>query len=112
MRRLIPLAMVTSFLTAPLAPVARADDTSLEKALVESATTPQQHAALANYYAGKAAAAREEAAAHREMAKTYGGVKGSQLAMMKEHCEKLASLSDDEAQQYDTMASAHREMAK
>ena len=100
------------FLVGPLAPSALAGDESLEQVLVESASTPKQHEALANYYSGKAAAARKEAEAHREMGKTYSGVKGSQLAMMKEHFEKLASLYDDTAKQYDMMASMHREMAK
>ena len=112
MRRLIFLAAALALLAGPLSLSARAGDESLEQALVESATTPQQHAALANYYTAKAAAARKEAESHRSMAKAYGGVKGSQIAAMKEHCEKLATLSDDEAKEFDALASMHKDMAK
>jgi hypothetical protein len=106
------IAAALTFLAGPLTPNARADETVLEQALAESATTPQQHAALANYYAAKAAAARKDAESHRSMAKTYSGGKITQLAAMKDHCEKLAKLSDDQAKEYDAMAGTHRDMAK
>jgi hypothetical protein len=112
MRRLVFLAAAVALLAGPFAPIAAAADPSLEQVLIESASTPQQHAALANYYASKAAAARKEAEEHRAMGKAYGGVKASQAAMMKDHCDKLASLYDDEAKQYDMLASMHRDMAK
>jgi hypothetical protein len=101
-----------SLLSGSIAQSALAGDASLEQALVESATTPEQHAALAHYYEGKAAAARKEAGYHRAMGKSYSGGKGSQIAEMKAHCDKLASLSDDQAKEYDAMASMHRGMAK
>ena len=88
------------------------DASSLEQVLIESASTPKDHQALAKYYAAKAADARKEAESHRSMAKSYGGVKGSQLAMMKDHCEKLAALSDDQAKEFDAMAAAHEAAAK
>jgi hypothetical protein len=91
MRRLIFLAAALALLAGPLTPSARAADESLEQVLVESATTPQQHAALANYYAAKATAARKDAEEHRAMAKSYGGGKATQLAAMKDHCDKLAN---------------------
>jgi len=112
MRRLIFLSAAIALLAGPFAPLAAAADPSLEEVLIESASTPQQHAALANYYAGKAADARKEAEYHRSMGKAYGGVKASQLAMMKDHCDKLATLYDAEAKEFDTMASMHRGMAK
>jgi len=112
MRRFVFITAALALLAAPFAPIARADSGSLEQILVESATTPQQHAALASYYAGKAAEARKDAEAHRAMAKAYGGVKASQLAMMKEHCDKLAALYEDQAKEFDMMASMQRDMAK
>jgi hypothetical protein len=95
--------------------MALADDMSsdsLVQVLIESASTPKEHQALANYYTGKAAEARKEAEGHRSMAKAYGGAKGSQLATMKDHCEKLATLSDAEAKEFDAMAEAHAAAAK
>jgi hypothetical protein len=112
MRRLVFLASALALLAGPLAPIAAAADPSLEQVLVESASTPQQHAALANYYSAKAADGRKQAEYHRAMGKTYGGVKSSELAMMKDHCEKLAKLFDDEAKEFDMMAKMHLDMAK
>ncbi len=112
MRRSIVLAAVVIVLGGSLASEGFAADASLEQVLVETASTPQQHAALAAYYDGKAAEARKEAADHREMAKAYGGVKASQLSAMKAHCDKLAALADEQAKDYEEMAAAHRGMAK
>jgi hypothetical protein len=112
MRRLTVLTATLALFAAPLAPVAFAHDTELEKALIESASTPKEHAALAHYYEGKAAEARKAAEEHREMGKTYSGVKATQLAAMKDHCDKLAAADEAEAKEYDAMAAAHKEMAK
>ena len=112
MRPLIVFATAIALLVGPFAPIAAAGDASLEQVLVESASTPQAHAALANYYAGKAAEARKQAEYHRSMGKKYGGVKGVEIAMMKDHCAKLATLYDDQAKEFDMMASMHRDMAK
>lgn len=113
MSRIHALVLVLALGVAP--GVAVADDPSshsLEQVLIESASTPKEHQALANYYAGQAAAARKDAEYHRAMGKAYSGGKITQLAMMKDHCEKLAVLSDDEAKEFDMMASMHRDMAK
>jgi len=108
-------ALILSMALGTLPALALAEDTAsnnLEQVLIESASTPKEHQALANYYTGKAAAARKEAADHRAMAKSYGGAKGSQLATMKDHCEKLATLYDDEAKEFDAMAEVHTAAAK
>jgi hypothetical protein len=112
MRRLIFLSVVLTLLSAPVVQTAWADDTALEQALVEGASTPQEHAALAKYYERKAEAAKKEAENHRAMAKSYSGVKMTQAAAMKEHCDKLAAAADDQAKEYEAMASVHRGMAK
>jgi len=112
MRRLIFLATAIALLAGPLAAIAAAADPSLEQVLIESAATPQQHAALATYYAEKAAAARKDAEYHRAMGKSYSGAKATQLAMMKDHCEKLGALYDEQAKEFDLMASMQRDMAK
>ncbi len=112
MRRLVFLAAALTLLAGPLTSTARAGDDSLEQVLIESASTPKQHAALANYYAAKAADARKNAEYHHAMGKAYSGGKATQLAMMKDHCDKLATLYDDQAKEFDMMASMHRDMAK
>ena len=112
MHRFIALLVTALMLGAPLSVAATTSDSSLEQVLVESATTPQQHAALAHYYEDKAKAARAEAESHRTMGKTYSGAKATQLAAMKDHCDKLAKLYEDEAKEFDAMAKMHRDMAK
>ena len=112
MRRLIVLAAALPMMAGPLTPTARAADESLEEVLVESPTTPQQHAALANYYAAKAASARKDAEYHRAMGKAYTGGSESLRAKAKDHCDKLVTLYDGQAKEFDAMASMHRDLAK
>jgi hypothetical protein len=110
--RLIPLALALALVAAPfLAREARADG-ELEQVLVESAATPAQHAALARYYQDKGAAASKEAERHRAMGKSYGGAKVAEVSRMREHCEKLAALYEDQAKQFDMLAKEHQSLAK
>ena len=111
MRTIVSLAAALVLSAGALAPTAFADD-SLEQVLVESASTPKDHAALAHYYQGKAARSRKEAESHRVMARTYSGAKAPQVAAMKEHCDKLAASAESEAKEYDALAAAHQTMAK
>ncbi len=113
MRRLIPFALVFALVALPfVGRDARADGGMLEQVLVESATTPAQHAALARYYKDKGAAAAKEAERHTAMGKAYGGAKVSEVARMREHCEKLASLYGEQAKQFELLAKEHEAMAK
>lgn len=112
MRRWIILVAATALLAAGLTSGANADASGLEQVLIESASTPKQHSALASYYEGKAAAARKEAQEHRSMGKAYSAGKFTQVLQMKEHCEKLAALYDEQAKEFDMLASMHRDAAK
>ncbi|MEX2208770.1 MAG: hypothetical protein WEF50_21350 [Myxococcota bacterium] len=87
-------------------------DHSLEQVLIESATTPEQHAALANYYKAQATGARQQAAYHRQMGASYAAGKIVTLQAQKEHCAKLESLAESSAQEYDKLAEAHAALAK
>ncbi len=112
MRRLVPFALALALAGTPfLAGSARADG-ELEQVLVESATTPAQHTALAKYYQDKGAAAAKEAERHRAMGKAYSGAKMTEVSRMREHCEKLAALYDDQAKQFDMLAKEHQALAK
>lgn len=106
------LALALALACAPVASVAAADDTALEKLLVESASTPAQHKALAEYYKAKAAGLKEEADRHRSMAKSYSGTKLTAAQAMREHCTKLASLADEQAAEYEKMAAMHEAAGK
>jgi hypothetical protein len=105
---MIGLAVVA----APIANIAWADDSALEAILAETATTPAQHKALAKYYHAKAADAKAQAETHRLMVKSYSGVRMSDAKAMSEHCNKLASLGDQQAAEYEKLAAAHEAQAK
>jgi hypothetical protein len=98
--------------STPIAGFAWADDSALEAVLAETATTPAQHQALAKYYRAKAADAKAQAETHRSMMKSYSGVRMSDAKAMAEHCNKLASLGDSQAAEYEKLAAAHEAMAK
>jgi hypothetical protein len=104
----LALAVVCFTLSAP-SPLFAGD---LEQILVESASTPAQHEALARHFHEKAAAARKEAETHRSMAKAYGGTKLSIAAAQRKHCTDLAANLDAQAKLYDELASGHEAEAK
>jgi len=112
MRHFIPIAFAAALATAGAAMPAFADDPALVRLLAESANTPQEHAALADYYDGKAAAARTQAAHHRSMGKAYAGGKHLDVVKMKEHCEKLAALYESQASEFAELARTERDAAK
>ena len=112
MRFWIPFLMAVAVVSGPLAPPSRADESDLAQALIESASTPEQHAALAKHYEEKAAEARAEAARHLRMAKAYRGGKQMNAVHMRAHCEKLAALFEEQAKELEEMAGMHRDLAK
>jgi hypothetical protein len=79
----------------------------LEELVVKMAATPEHHRALAEYYRGKAEAARKEGARHRAMGKAYGGTKVRERAMMQTHCDQIASSQEALAKQYEELAQLH-----
>lgn len=98
------------FLALALAPAAVWADSpgsataqSLEQFLVANADTPAEHKALARYYRTRAADAKEQAAEHRSMAQEYQGKPG-QKQNMRKHCERIANLNDELAEQYESLA--------
>jgi hypothetical protein len=106
--RAVALALVLAFFGA----AASAADHDLEDVLVESASTPAEHQALANHFHAKAAAARKEAERHRAMAKTYGGSKLVIAEAQRKHCADLAQSFDAQAKYYDELAAGHEAEAK
>ena len=80
---------------------------------IESARTRTDHEALATYYVGQAAGARASAAEHRRMAKTYTRMSpsGRGGASMPAHSNVIANSQDGIADEYDRMATDHRQLA-
>jgi len=95
---------------APITMAADANDAStsiLEQAVVESASTPKAHRALAAYYRSKAEEARKTAELHRGMGRAYSGMKVVLMERQKEHCKRLASLEKEKAKEYSALAKGH-----
>lgn len=84
---------------------------SLELFVIESAETPAQHTALANYYRASAAEARAEEARHNQMGKAYGPGRFSEKQRMKAHCDEIARNFAASAKAFDEMAAAHDKAA-
>ena len=106
--RAVAIALAVAFFGA----AASAGDHGLEEVLVESASTPAEHQALAHHFHAKAAAARKEAERHRAMAKTYGGTKLVIAEAQRKHCTDLAQGLDAQAKAYDELAAGHETEAK
>jgi hypothetical protein len=84
--------------------------------MIEKAKTAADHEAIAARYEKQAADAKKEADIHRRMEKSYGvsgagGTKGTATAL-PQHCAALVKHYDGLAQEYGTLAAAHRDMAK
>jgi hypothetical protein len=82
----------------------------LLQVMVDSATTPAQHQALARYFRAKAADAKALAEAHQAMSRSYSGKPG-ELRNMKSHCDQIVKLNQDLAMQYESLAKAEEAAA-
>ncbi len=114
-RALAAVAVVVSLTGIVASARAGEHEDIIEK--VKDAKTAADHEAIAAYYDKEAAAARQEAAKHREMAATYkaGGLsigKGAGDVPLPQHCLNLAKDYDEAAQNYSALAAAHRVLAK
>ena len=108
----IGLAVISLVLLAAPSSAKEPEGGSLEQVFVESASTPEQHQALAKYYRGKAEHERREAANHKAMGSAYGGTKMTIAQAEKAHCEKLAALHESAAKEFDEMAAEHESLGK
>jgi hypothetical protein len=97
---------------APAAVLADEGSHSLEDLVVRMADTPSDHAALAEHFRAKAAAARKTARRHESMARTYGAGKLTERAQMGSHCKKLAASSNAAADEYEALAKLHEQESK
>lgn len=81
---------------------------------IENARTPEDHASLATYYTEEAARARQTAALHRKMAKSYstGSIAGRGGASMPLHCNAIVESYERIANEDDGLAASHLQMAK
>ena len=108
------IAVAAALVLLPVLPVGAADTStsSLEELAAQLATTPEQHKAVAAYFRGKAAEARQEADRHRAMARSYSQGNYKRKETMKNHCERLITNFEAMATEYDQLAEAHEQAAK
>jgi hypothetical protein len=110
--RVACLALALAFALSA-APVSAGEDDDLEQTMVETASTPAQHQALADHFHARAEAARRAATRHRAMGKVYGGGRMARSPHPPStHCTKLADMFDAQATEYDALAAAHEAEAK
>jgi hypothetical protein len=114
MRRTIAMLAVGCLLAmAPAAGWAQAaggGSADLLQVMVDSATTPAQHQALARHFRAKAADAKALADAHQAMSRSYSGKPG-ELRNMNKHCDQIVKLNQDLAAQYESLAKAEEAAA-
>ena len=109
-----PVYWAFAVLVLALAPPVEgnADEGQVRELLVHHANTPEQHAATARYYTRKAQEARQEAVRHIEMGELYAGGEMKDRRMQKEHCERIAFLHLQMADEYEALGQNHRNEAR
>ena len=82
--------------------------------MVASAKTAADHENLAKQYEAEAAEARANAEMHQKMAEAYRKQGGAIVLKLHfdQHCDGLVRNFKSEADEYDALAKAEREMAK
>ena len=77
-------------------------------ALAAKAGTPAEHHALEEYFQGAAKRYRDAVNDHTAMAQAYRGTRIAQAAV---HCDRLVTLSRDEAKEVTAAAEMHKQLA-
>lgn len=106
--KLVSAFFAAALFVAPLA--ATAQDQTLEQLVIEMASTPAQHAAIARYYLTEAEEARQQTKRHEQMASAYN--KGRTGGPMGGHCQRLAQKYTEIAQEYAQLAQLHEAESK
>ncbi len=112
----IPVGIVTTCaviaLLAPPLATAESLPPGVTAESIQTATTPEQHRAIADAYAKEAEDLRAKALAHRHMDSSYNepGYLSSKLGFPR-HCRALTQAYETAAKEADGLAQAHRAMA-
>lgn len=81
------------------------------KKLIETATTPEDHIKIAEYYEKQAVKMEKRARSHASMADSYKN-RGKPLPGPAKHCTNLSEKYKQAAKEYRAMAMEHRKMAE
>ena len=106
----IAAALLSVLIGAPT--LAQAQEHDIEHLVIEMASTPEEHLAVAQHYTMKAAEAREEVRRHEGMARLYAGSRSAQPQRGRQHCENLARNFEGIAVEYEELAKLHQELGK
>jgi hypothetical protein len=112
MKRIKAFALAVALALGPGLVSAAEGTTSLEELVSKMANTPEEHEAVADYFRGKAQAARGEVETHKRMARSYGGGKASAADQMKAHCDRIADAQSALAKEYEELAKLHEAEAE
>jgi hypothetical protein len=103
--------ILAGLLLAAVPRVFAADCTGLDKK-VAAASTPAQHEAIAKCYDARAKVARASSVEHMRLAEAYRDYKRAPMGKSQLWAEAFAKTLDAEGKTYDSMAAAHRDVAK
>jgi hypothetical protein len=120
MKQLLAVLFGVSVLVSTAVAVERPRELSKKEltALLEKATTPQDHARLAGHYEAKAKKYEAEAAEHADMAKMYRArptASESKRPMAPDtaaHCDYIAESLSKAAKEAHLLATSHEQMTK
>ncbi len=104
------LAIVTFALAAQASWAQPSDappSVEMEQKLIESASTPADHDALAKFFRAEADKLRMMALAHRSMGDFYHRSKMRKAEQQKQHCERIAALEEQESLEYEGLSKGH-----
>lgn len=105
------LPLIAFFVSANQIYAAEEEEIDWVPMLIETATTPEDHIKIAEFYEMQAAKMEEKAAKHSAMATAYKTRSKPWLSMVR-HCESLVTESKVQADEYSKMAAEHRKMAE
>lgn len=88
-----------------------ADEIQVRELLVDWANTPEEHRAMARYYSDKAKDERREAVRHRDMGGRYAAGKMQGRLEQKQHCDRIADLHSQLADEYEVLGQNHAKAA-
>ncbi len=109
--RLVGGLLFAAVFLVPALAISSEDARAPEQLGAEGAHESADHAALAEYFRARAAAARAEMRLHKSMARSFhSGKKRRQLGAR--HCEKLVEQYRAIADEYDALAKLHDEEAR
>lgn len=104
--------MVVALGFVSLRPVVADDHMAHMEQMITGAKTPADHEALAALYDKEAQEARQKQAYHLKMKEFYEKNPGMNKSGFSFHCQQVALQFQKMAEEYETLAKMHRDIAK